>query len=117
MEGVRSSGKSRRRLRSAEKDRERNKFGFIKLSKVVDPIGWIGKLKEIRIEGAGIEVSLAKFDRFGSRIEPFKVGERVSVFARLNGGHPTAKPFFEKIQVRVVFLIPIIDLIAPWSVN
>ncbi|MFS7888880.1 putative nucleotide-binding alpha-beta plait domain superfamily, RNA-binding domain superfamily [Helianthus anomalus] len=67
-----------------KKDRACNRFGFIKLSNVSDPLVWIEKIKDVRIEGAVIEVSLAKFDRFGKKIEPQKSVERVSVFSRLN---------------------------------
>ncbi|KAJ0578679.1 putative RNA recognition motif domain, nucleotide-binding alpha-beta plait domain superfamily [Helianthus annuus] len=66
-----------------KKDRAGNKFGFLKLSNVRDLNEWIEMLNEVRVDGAIIEVSLAKFDRFGAKIEPNKVEERASVFSRL----------------------------------
>ncbi|KAJ0743862.1 putative RNA recognition motif domain, nucleotide-binding alpha-beta plait domain superfamily [Helianthus annuus] len=74
-----------------KKDRTGNKFGFLKLSNVRDPAGWIEELKQVRIEGAAIDVNIAKFDRDGSKIEAHIVGERVSVFDRLNMGPAVAK--------------------------
>ncbi|KAM0045369.1 putative RNA recognition motif domain, nucleotide-binding alpha-beta plait domain superfamily [Helianthus debilis subsp. tardiflorus] len=75
-----------------KKDRAGNKFGFLKLSNVSDPDWWIGKLKEVRIDGAVIGVNLAKFDRFGSKIVSQKVGDRISVFDRLKGLAPEPIP-------------------------
>ncbi|KAJ0471110.1 putative nucleotide-binding alpha-beta plait domain superfamily, RNA-binding domain superfamily [Helianthus annuus] len=76
----------------AKKDRAGNRFGFIKLSNINEPAGWIEKLKEVRIEGAVIDVCLAKFDRFGSKIVHNKAGERVSVFERLTRMDPVIEP-------------------------
>ncbi|KAM0042698.1 putative RNA recognition motif domain, nucleotide-binding alpha-beta plait domain superfamily [Helianthus debilis subsp. tardiflorus] len=79
----------------AKKDRAGNRFGFIKLSNINDPAGWIEKLKEVRIDGTMINASLAKFDRFGSKIVHNKVGDRVSVFERLSRADPGAEPLIE----------------------
>ncbi|KAF5797593.1 putative RNA-directed DNA polymerase [Helianthus annuus] len=67
----------------AKKDRAGNRFGFVKLSNIKDPGGWIEKLKLVRIDGAIIGVSLAKFRRDGSKVEEPKEVDRTSVFSRL----------------------------------
>ncbi|KAM0000849.1 putative RNA recognition motif domain, nucleotide-binding alpha-beta plait domain superfamily [Helianthus debilis subsp. tardiflorus] len=67
----------------AKKDRAGNRFGFVKLSNIKDPVWWIEKLKQVRIDGVIIGVSLAKFRRDGSKVEEPKVVDRTSMFARL----------------------------------
>ncbi|KAF5762481.1 putative RNA recognition motif domain, nucleotide-binding alpha-beta plait domain superfamily [Helianthus annuus] len=69
-----------------KKDRAGNKFGFLKLSRVSDTAWWINKLNEVRINGAVISVSLAKFNRDGSKIEQPGSVDHVSVFDRLRPG-------------------------------
>ncbi|MFS8014959.1 putative RNA recognition motif domain, nucleotide-binding alpha-beta plait domain superfamily [Helianthus anomalus] len=64
-------------------DRAGGRFGFVKLSNIKDPDWWIEKLKEVRIDGAVIGVSLAKFNRDGSKVVDNKMGDRPSVFSRL----------------------------------
>ncbi|KAF5795381.1 hypothetical protein HanXRQr2_Chr08g0339001 [Helianthus annuus] len=66
-----------------KKDRAGNKFGFLKLSNVSNPDDCCAMLKDVRIDGVVIDVSLTKFDRFGSKIEQNKAGVRASVFSRL----------------------------------
>ncbi|MFS8034713.1 hypothetical protein Hanom_Chr17g01584471 [Helianthus anomalus] len=73
---------------SFKKNRGGNRFSFIKLSNVHEPDLWIEKLKEIRIDGAIINVNLALFNRDGSKVEKKFNGERVSVFDRLGKGIP-----------------------------
>ncbi|MFS7950361.1 hypothetical protein Hanom_Chr07g00582281 [Helianthus anomalus] len=46
-------------------------------------MSWIEELKQVCIDGAVIDVNLAKFDRDGSKIE-VQNRERMSVFDRLN---------------------------------
>ncbi|KAJ0751173.1 putative RNA recognition motif domain, nucleotide-binding alpha-beta plait domain superfamily [Helianthus annuus] len=75
-----------------KKDRAGNKFGFIKLSNVSDPVWWIEKLKGVRIDGAVLGVNLARFNRDGSKSETWNKGSRVSVFDRLQGLNQTQKP-------------------------
>ncbi|KAM0067059.1 putative RNA recognition motif domain, nucleotide-binding alpha-beta plait domain superfamily [Helianthus debilis subsp. tardiflorus] len=75
----------------SKKDRAGNKFGFLKLSRVNDAGWWINMLKEIRIDGAVINVSLAKFNRDGSKIQQHNSEEQVSVFDRLRPG-PKVEP-------------------------
>ncbi|KAJ0466563.1 putative RNA recognition motif domain, nucleotide-binding alpha-beta plait domain superfamily [Helianthus annuus] len=60
-----------------------NRFGFVKLSNIKDPSWWIKKLKDVRIDGAIIGVSLAKFRRDSSKVEEQKFGDRVFIFSRL----------------------------------
>ncbi|KAJ0732875.1 putative RNA recognition motif domain, nucleotide-binding alpha-beta plait domain superfamily [Helianthus annuus] len=67
----------------AKTDRAGNRFGFVKLSNIKDPAWWTEKLKQVRIDGAIIGVSLAKFRRGGSKVEEPKVVDRSSVFSRL----------------------------------
>ncbi|KAJ0550610.1 putative RNA recognition motif domain, nucleotide-binding alpha-beta plait domain superfamily [Helianthus annuus] len=71
-----------------KKDRGGNRFGFLNLFNVQDPASWIEKLKEVRIDGAVINVNLAKFNRDGTKTDTKVAGERVSVFDRLDGGVP-----------------------------
>ncbi|KAF5804367.1 putative RNA recognition motif domain, nucleotide-binding alpha-beta plait domain superfamily [Helianthus annuus] len=71
-----------------KKDRAGNKFGFIKLSNVTDPVWWMEKMKEVRIDGASIGVNLARFNRDGSKVETANQGNRMSVFNRLYGLNP-----------------------------
>ncbi|KAJ0843387.1 putative RNA recognition motif domain, nucleotide-binding alpha-beta plait domain superfamily [Helianthus annuus] len=88
-------------------DRAGNRFGFVKLSNIKDLAWWIEKLKQVRIDGAIIGVSLAKFRRDGSKVEEPKVRssvfsrlqenrERMSVFSRLQ--EPSAGVQIAKVQ-------------------
>ncbi|KAJ0808769.1 putative RNA recognition motif domain, nucleotide-binding alpha-beta plait domain superfamily [Helianthus annuus] len=72
-----------------KKDRAGNRFGFIKLSNISDPSWWIDILKKVRIGGAVIGVNLAKFNRDGSKAVSSSIGNRASVFNRLNGLNPS----------------------------
>ncbi|MFS7906149.1 hypothetical protein Hanom_Chr01g00055881 [Helianthus anomalus] len=74
-----------------KKDRAGNKFGFIKLSNVLDSAWWMEKLKEVRIDGAIIGINLARFNRDGSKVDTLNKGNRVSVFNRLNGLNPPSQ--------------------------
>ncbi|KAJ0874585.1 putative RNA-directed DNA polymerase [Helianthus annuus] len=71
-----------------KRDGAGNKFGFLKLFRIRDVNYWIATLKEVRIDGAVINVELAKFNRDGSKAERLLEGERVSVFSRLNREAP-----------------------------
>ncbi|KAJ0928271.1 hypothetical protein HanRHA438_Chr04g0192211 [Helianthus annuus] len=71
-----------------KRDGAGNKFGFVKLYKIKDVDFWIDTLKEVRIQGAVINVNLAKFNRDGSKTEKVENGERISVFSRLNRAAP-----------------------------
>ncbi|KAM0044077.1 putative RNA recognition motif domain, nucleotide-binding alpha-beta plait domain superfamily [Helianthus debilis subsp. tardiflorus] len=78
-------------------DRAGGRFGFVKLSNIKGPDWWIEKLKEVRIDGAVIGVSLAKFKRDGSKVEANNMGDRPSVFSRLKENYERGS-VFDRIQ-------------------
>ncbi|KAM0021237.1 putative RNA recognition motif domain, nucleotide-binding alpha-beta plait domain superfamily [Helianthus debilis subsp. tardiflorus] len=75
----------------AKRGKNGNRFGFVKLFKVTDSEFWFEKLKEVKIDGAILDVCLAKFYRDGSKVVAVNKEERVSVFERLGKGSSVNK--------------------------
>ncbi|KAF5818872.1 putative RNA recognition motif domain, nucleotide-binding alpha-beta plait domain superfamily [Helianthus annuus] len=89
-----------------KRGRDGNKFGFIKLFKITDTDFWIEKLKEVKIDGAILDVSLAKFGRDGSKVTVGNKEERASVFTRLGNDYPNPSSYKAEIPNNVHGNIP-----------
>ncbi|KAJ0868316.1 putative RNA recognition motif domain, nucleotide-binding alpha-beta plait domain superfamily [Helianthus annuus] len=81
----------------SKRDGAGNKFGFIRLSKAWDVDKWLVRLKEVKIDGAIVEIDVAKFNRYGSKASGSSRGP-ISVFNRLGDGH---KPSEERAYRQV----------------
>ncbi|MFS7920085.1 putative RNA recognition motif domain, nucleotide-binding alpha-beta plait domain superfamily [Helianthus anomalus] len=66
-----------------KKDGRGNGFGFVRFSDARNLEEHMGKLRDVRIDGAVIGVSVAKFRRDGIKVELQNLAEKRSVFSRL----------------------------------